>query len=412
MKLVFYSKFYPRTLRNEYLRLSRNGLAAAADAHQYALAQGFSRVCDNFEIVNLPALYPFPFRYKRMIVKNEVIEENGLKINNIGFNNLAFFQNYSRYTNAIKFLKQPVESYDGLVWIVIYSTNISFLASAVYIKRHYNNVRLCMIVPDIPDDIAKSSFSGRISNWINQLGFSSFNAYCYEMDAFVLLTNQMSERIPGCRGKYIVSEGVYDETGCRRITNVNKCEVSFTVLYSGMLNKKFGIMNLVYAIHKLNDPSVSLQLYGTGDCVKDIRDIAEIDPHIVYNGVVDRDVVLQKQSEASLLVNPRIPDDNPYTRYSFPSKTLEYLASGTPTLLYELDGIPNEYYNYCYHLDKKHTDIDSLCKEIVRIKELPVSERCSLANRARRFVIENKGPESMCMSIFSFLNRIYKETNR
>lgn len=96
MKLIFFSKFYPRKLRKQYLELSRSGLAAAVDAHQYALAQGLSKVCNNFEIVNLPALFPYPIRYKRLCEKKTQIEENGLNIQNVGFCNLAFFQNYSR----------------------------------------------------------------------------------------------------------------------------------------------------------------------------------------------------------------------------------------------------------------------------------------------------------------------------
>lgn len=173
----------------------------------------------------------------------------------------------------------------------------------------------------------------------------------------------------------MVSEGIYDETGIKRNIIKEENSTSFVVLYSGMLYHKFGIMNLVKAIHQLEDSDIRLELYGVGDAVDDILSVADSDNRIQYKGVVDRDVVLQKQSEASLLVNPRVPDNNPFTRYSFPSKTLEYLASGTPTLLYELEGIPSEYYDYCYHLDKQHTDIDSLSAEIAQIKAMSVAEK-------------------------------------
>lgn len=403
MKIIFFSKFYPRKLRKQYLSLSKSGLAAAADAHQYALAQGLSKVCRNFEIINLPALYPYPFRYKRLYEKKVIVEENELRIQNVGFCNLAFFQNYSRLKNATSQLEKSVESETDQVWIVIYSTNSAFLESAVRIKEKYRNVKLCLIVPDLPEDMCRKSLLGKIPDFLNNLGFSSFEAYCKKMDLFILLSEQMSERIAGCENKYMVSEGIYDETGIDRNTIKEVDAKPFVVLYSGMLYHKFGIMNLVEAIHKLKDSDIQLDLYGIGDAVEDIISMAASDTRIQYKGVVDRDVVLQKQSEASLLVNPRVPDNNPFTRYSFPSKTLEYLASGTPTLLYELDGIPSEYYSYCFHLDKQHTDVDSLCAEIARIKAMSSGERHDLAIRARNFIINNKNALVMSQKIYEFI---------
>ena len=38
-------------------------------------------------------------------------------------------------------------------------------------------------------------------------------------------------------------------------------------------------------------------------------------------------------------VNPR-QNNEEFTKYSFPSKTMEYLASGVPVVAYKLDGIP------------------------------------------------------------------------
>lgn len=42
---------------------------------------------------------------------------------------------------------------------------------------------------------------------------------------------------------------------------------------------------------------------------------------------------------ADVLVNPRQNDDE-YTKYSFPSKNIEYLMTGNAVMAYMLDGIP------------------------------------------------------------------------
>lgn len=402
MKVVFLSKFYPRSLRSYYLENSKAGLAFAADAHQYALACGLNKACPSFEIVNLPAVFPFPTRYRKVRVPSSEIEENSLRIHNVGFNNLLFIQHWSRYFKAKKQLKRIVNSTDDSIYIVVYSTSLYSLRAATEIKNECERVKLCMIVPDLPSDMRNQSLAGRLSSYLNSIGYSSFETYCKDVDSFVLLTKYMTDGIPSARHRYMVSEGVYDESDSPRMIKYQDSK-SFNILYSGTLNKRFGVMNLVSAVHGLEDSDIQLHLYGVGDSVNEILNIAKSDKRIVYKGTVSRDVVIQRQSEASLLVNPRIPDKNPFTRYSFPSKTMEYLASGVPTLIYELDGIPPEYYDYCYHLTKDETDIVSLQKMIMRIKTTPYQERKDISIRARRFILTEKSSEYVGEKIYSYL---------
>ena len=57
--------------------------------------------------------------------------------------------------------------------------------------------------------------------------------------------------------------------------------------------------------------------------------------------------VVEKEMSATLLVNPR-PTNEEYVKYSFPSKTMEYMASGTPVLTTALPGMPKEYYPHVF----------------------------------------------------------------
>ena len=62
--------------------------------------------------------------------------------------------------------------------------------------------------------------------------------------------------------------------------------------------------------------------------------------------------VVEKEMGATLLVNPR-PTVEEFVQYSFPSKNMEYMASGTPLLTTRLPGMPKEYYPYVYLLEKE-----------------------------------------------------------
>jgi glycosyltransferase involved in cell wall biosynthesis len=401
MRVIYLSNFYPRCKRDYYFSRSRSGLASAADAHQYAIAQGLKIITDNLIIINLPAVPPFPHRNKDMMVKSETIRENGLIIHNEGSCNLAFYQFISRYYHAKNKLSKEVSGCNEVTYIVVYATNLAFLRAATEIKEEYKYVRICLIVPDLPEDMASFKFS-RIRNFFSSLFFKPYYSYINQFDSFVLLTRSMAEII-GCKeGSYIVNEGVYDEADSPRIISSIDNE-KFTVFYSGMMYRKFGVMNLVSAVHQMKSPNVRLLMCGYGEVTNEICRLSEIDNRIQYLGAISRLDALNYQSQADLLVNPRIPDRNPFTKYSFPSKNIEYLASGTPTLLYQLEGIPDEYYHYCYYLDKYHVDVESLKNKIEEIMRLSAEERRQKALAARDFILKNKNAEKAGRAIYDLL---------
>ena len=121
---------------------------------------------------------------------------------------------------------------------------------------------------------------------------------------------------------------------------------------------------------------------------------------IVYLGRVDRAEVLSLQKNATVLVNPR-QNNEEFTKYSFPSKNLEYLSSGVPLVAYKLDGIPDEYDEYIYY--PTDNSAEALSKEIMKICALPDEERKLLGKKAKDFVFENKNKVKQAQRIIEFI---------
>lgn len=63
----------------------------------------------------------------------------------------------------------------------------------------------------------------------------------------------------------------------------------------------------------------------------DIRKYEKIDNRNKYFRVVPNQAVAEEELKATLLVNLR-PSNEEFTKYSFPSKNMEYMVLGTPTL--------------------------------------------------------------------------------
>ena len=107
------------------------------------------------------------------------------------------------------------------------------------------------------------------------------------------------------------------------------------------------------------------------------------------------------QQRAAVLVNPR-QNNEEFTKYSFPSKTMEYLASGVPVVAYKLDGIPDEYDSYLNYVPDN--SVEALTKTIQSICDMSPEERKDKGERARKFVLNEKNAEKQAKRILDFLN--------
>jgi glycosyltransferase involved in cell wall biosynthesis len=131
---------------------------------------------------------------------------------------------------------------------------------------------------------------------------------------------------------YLVVEGIIDEQDANRLSSSEKQRKDrdiVRVVYTGSIAKRYGIQNIVEAFTLLENKNIILEVYGCGDYEDELRQICLKNKNIKYYGFVPNEKALRAQREADFLINARSADDE-YVKYSFPSKTLEYMLSGTP----------------------------------------------------------------------------------
>jgi glycosyltransferase involved in cell wall biosynthesis len=171
------------------------------------------------------------------------------------------------------------------------------------------------------------------------------------MDGYVVLTRQMADVVNPEGKPYLVMEGLVDVRESLPGGETLEKTAHPTVLYSGALRREYGLETLVRGFQAWDEPAAELLLYGQGDYVTELTEIAAADPRITYLGVVPRPDLVEAQHRAWLLVNPR-PAEEEFTAYSFPSKVMEYLASGTPVLTTRMPGLPPEYLDHVLTIDE------------------------------------------------------------
>ena len=209
----------------------------------------------------------------------------------------------------------------------------------------------------------------------------------YRYDSYIVLTEQINEYVNLGNKPHIVIQGMVDLGMRKRPNNLEDKHEEKVVLYAGALRETNGIKKLIEAFKNLKMDEARLWLFGSGELENEIRNFEKKDSRIKYFGVVLNQVVVEEQMKATLLVNPR-PSDEEYTKYSFPSKNMEYMASGTPLLTTPLPSMPKEYYEYVYILeDESVMGITAYLKEILKKDKNDLYQK---GIEAKEFVINKK----------------------
>ena len=177
------------------------------------------------------------------------------------------------------------------------------------------------------------------------------------------------------------------------------------VIYAGSIQKLYGIQNLVEGFIKADIENAELQIFGDGDYREELESVAEKHPSVKYMGIKPNAEIVKAEQRAALLVNPR-PVAPEYTKYSFPSKNMEYMASGTPVLTTELPGMPKEYYPYIFTI--KNDNADGIATALKDVFALNVSARYLKGQSAREFVVREKSNVVQAKKILEFLRKEIK----
>ena len=198
--------------------------------------------------------------------------------------------------------------------------------------------------------------------------------------------------------KYAVIEGISSRESCDfKKSGDNKKKA---IVYAGMIEEKYGVLDLVKAFMQIENPEWTLELFGSGSSLGDIEKLSRQDSRIHIRGMVSNDKVIEEQKEAELLVNPR-NDSHKFTKYSFPSKVIEYMSSGTPMMGYKLSGMPDEYESFFYKIDEGKNGMKNTLQ---RVMNLSSEERIVKGEKALQFIIQEKSAKQQCKKMIDLIN--------
>ena len=317
-------------------------------------------------------------------------QEAGIDYYYVPFVNFPILRNLSVFFAALNYLLFSRDQDDERV-VVCDALNIA-ASSAAVLAAKILRITCVGIITDVPchrPDSERPPKRERFNLWLMK-----------QFDRYLLLTEQMNQLVNPKGKPYIVMEGHVDTKMAHRDNRLEDKARKKVCLYAGSLRRVYGIENLVLGFIAANVPDSELRIYGNGDFEKRLEELAAQYPSVKYLGVVPNEQIIDEEIKATLLINPR-PTVAEYTKYSFPSKNMEYMATGTPVLTTCLPGMPDEYKQYVYLLeDESETGI---CEALRKILIKDVAELHEKGKLAKEFVLSTKNNAQQARNLLSII---------
>lgn len=317
--------------------------------------------------------------------------------------NILGLKQISRYISARYIIRKWLKEHrDEEGTVLLYSICPFIAPSVVKLCGKYNK-KSVVIVPDLPSNMFMNHKMVGVKKYLSKKYLDLTKNTQKKFDGYIYLTRFMREVI-NSTAPSIVIEGVVNKPAL----SMEKNEKSFprAIMYAGRLHEKYGIKNLIEAYLSIPHQDNELWLFGAGSFENEILEYSKQDSSIKFWGNIDRNKILAYEQQATLLVNCRSHEDE-YAKYSFPSKTMEYMASGTPVYTTKLPGIPKEYVKYLFTSDSN--SVDEIQKVLEMVFDMSEIELNMIGKNAKKFVVEEKNAKKQAEKIIYLLNSVIKE---
>lgn len=199
------------------------------------------------------------------------------------------------------------------------------------------------------------------------------------LSGYIALTSSLNELFNEQQKPCLILEGIVENDSPEKIkTNFGKY-----IFFAGSLMEKYGVMNLINCYKRLEKCGHNLVICGHSGNNALIEESIKSDPRIIFLGNISNSEVMSLEASAWANINPRIYSED-LDRYSIPSKVLEYLNSGVPTISVKNSKLQKVFNNDA--IWSKSASPEDLLASVRLLDSLSVEEYKALANNSKEKV--------------------------
>lgn len=371
-------------------------LSVAGNKMQLGILKGLYAINSNIEVVSSFPYKMFNTKGKLFVPGGEKLIFGSIKARFIPYINILIMKQILISIGNILSLVRWSLNKKGKKVLIVYNT-ISYISLPVIIIGKLFKCKTVCVVADLPIKNVNKNIIHRLEDWIQIKLIGKF-------DGLVPLTEKTPKDFAP-KTPYIVVEAGFDNKKVLNNKSYTRLGEIKKVVFTGTLNSLSGIELLLEAFGGISNDDIELHFFGSGEREKIIAQYVNQDRRIVYHGSVSNEEVLLIQQNADLLVSPRLSDSFT-TKYTFPSKILEYIISGTPVLANRLQGIPSEYENLINYTQDESPD--GWRKAIMEILGDDSGYYIKKAEQAKQSVLTSKSWSFQAKRIYKFINKLFE----
>lgn len=267
--------------------------------------------------VEVLSYIPYTDKIINLLNNKELIEEVEVSyVRKIDYKNyLDILLNYYKALNRLIKKKDAV---------LLYNYTYINLLTIYFAKK--NNVKTFLILADHDDYNSEKNIFKKILIKIYEKNIKKF-------DGVIFLSEFLSQKIL-TQNKLVIEGGIQRE----KYKNLKEPYIindNIKIMYSGSLEKVSGIDLYIEAINKVKLKNIQFIFTGKGGLVEQIK--SQEDNRIDYKGMVNEEEYYKLLEDANILVNCKNMNMEE-NKNNFPSKVLEYIASGRTIISTEFSG--------------------------------------------------------------------------
>lgn len=336
----------------DLLRTEPN-LAAATQSFGRSLVSALESAGHAVHSVSVEPIPDYPHS-RRLVVPAQAFPARELPGESAGFLNVTGLKHMTRFQSVARALarRAVIERPEG---ILVHGLNSAMLYAAIRVGQRYS-VPVVAVITDAPS--ISTAFDNRMKLGLKRVDLHLLRRALARIDGAVVVSETLGAELVGSDTPTMLLEG-FAPSLPKRATVWAKAP---TVVYAGTLKPEYGVNALVAAAEHYAD-GWRLEVYGRGPAEAVVREAAGRSDRIRYGGVLRPREIATVCRSASVLVNPR-PTSTPLAERAFPSKLLEYLATGTPVVTTRLPTVPPEWDNFLNWADESPEGLASAIQRV------------------------------------------------
>jgi glycosyltransferase involved in cell wall biosynthesis len=173
--------------------------------------------------------------------------------------------------------------------------------------------------------------------------------------------------------------------------------------FSGALYERYGVETLIHAYLQLKPKNIDLLIAGFGPVSQRIEQLSQQHRQIKFLGLLNPTLTRKYQAGAYVNINPR-PFDESLDNVSIPSKVLDYISSGAPTLTTRHPFIEAQFNDYIHYIED--SSVDGIRVALKRFLSADYGLAQTKANKAKNIALQSFGKEKIGYDLVTWINAL------